>query len=366
MSYKINSDLNRFKDIIRNKVKNNLRKYASSDNILGQQGKKIISVPVDRMDLPRFIFGNSKGGVGQGDGNEGDPVGGDPQQGEGKGKAGKDSGEHGYLAEFSPEELAQILGEELQLPKLENKGKGPVHSVKDRYTGIRNQGPEGLKLFKRTYKETLKRAITSGDYDPHNPILIPIKDDKRFKAQNEKEEPDVNTVVIYMMDVSGSMGYEERHIVKSEVFWIDLWLKSQYKNIESRFIVHDIKAEEVSRDKFFTIEKAGGTMISSAFEFCADMIEKEYPFSSWNVYPFHFSDGDTYTSDSERCGDILKNKLLPNCNVFSYGQVAYNYQDSFINYLSRFFLEDERVTVSLVDDRSKILDSIKAFFGKGK
>jgi hypothetical protein len=58
MLYKINSDLNRFKNIIRNKVKNNLCKYASSDNILGQQGKKIISVPVDRIYLPRFVFWN--------------------------------------------------------------------------------------------------------------------------------------------------------------------------------------------------------------------------------------------------------------------------------------------------------------------
>jgi hypothetical protein len=99
-----------------------------------------------------LFFGTGKGGVGQGDGNEGDPVGGDPQQGEGKGKAGKDSGEHGYMAEFTPEELARILGEELQLPKLENKGKGPVQSVKDRYTGIKNQGPEGLNIIYEEYK----------------------------------------------------------------------------------------------------------------------------------------------------------------------------------------------------------------------
>jgi hypothetical protein len=36
-----------------------------------------------------------------------------------------------------------------------------------------------------------------------------------------------------MMDVSGSMGDEQKEIVRIESFWLDTWLRSQYKGIES-------------------------------------------------------------------------------------------------------------------------------------
>ena len=36
-----------------------------------------------------------------------------------------------------------------------------------------------------------------------------------------------------MMDVSGSMGDEQKEIVRIERFWIDTWLQPQYKGIET-------------------------------------------------------------------------------------------------------------------------------------
>ena len=365
MSWEISSDVNRFKDIIKNKVKNDLGKYISSENLIGQHGGKIVKIPIHHIDLPKFRFGNNVGGVGQGDGEIGDPIGGNPQKGSGKGKAGEESGEHGFVAEFSPDELAKILGESLQLPDIENKGKGKINSVMDRYNGIRNTGPEGLRHFKRTYKQALKRAISSGTYDPSNPSVIPIKDDKRYKSASYKEEPDCNTVVIYMMDVSGSMGSEEKLIVKSEVFWIDLWLKSQYKSIESRFIVHDTEAHEVDREQFFSISEAGGTKISSAYELCNQIMEEDHPFNDWNVYPFHFSDGDNIRSDNDVSVSLLRDKIIPNCNVFSYGQVTSGSGD-FMPVLEKNFQSEKKVTLSAIKNREEIATSIKKFLGKGK
>lgn len=366
MSNNISSDVHRFKQIIRNKVKNNLNKYISSDHIIGQQGGEIVSIPIDRIDMPRFTYGSGKGsgGASQGDGEIGDPMGGS-KKGNGKGKAGEESGEHAYVAEFTADELAQILGEELQLPNIEDKGKGLVKSVKDKYTGISNNGSEGLRHFKRTFKETLKRDISSGEYDPNNPTFVPIKNDKRYRSQKMKDEPDTNTVVIYIMDVSGSMGNEEKHIVKSEVFWIDLWLKSQYKSIISRFIVHDVDAQEVDREKFFTISESGGTSISPAYELCADMIQEDHPFCDWNVYPFHFSDGDNWGSDNDKSIKILKNRVIPNCNIFSYGQVSSG-SGEFMEFLKSAFSSEEKVTLSKINTKNDIMQSIKTFLGKGK
>jgi uncharacterized sporulation protein YeaH/YhbH (DUF444 family) len=365
LSNRIDTDVNRFKHIIRNNIKNNLGKHISSEKLIGQQGNKTISIPINRIDLPRFVYGNGGGGAGQGDGDPGDPMDGS-QKGKGKGKAGKDSEEHVYTAEFTAEELAGILAEELQLPKLENKGKGKVNSVKDRYSGIRSNGAEGLRHFKRTYKEALIRNIASGNYDPANPQIIPIKDDKRYKAPKFKEEPDCNTAVIYMMDVSGSMGEEQKHIVKSEVFWIDLWLKSQYKSIETRFIVHDSESKEVTREEFFSISEAGGTCISSAYDLCAEIMSEDYPFADWNVYPFHFSDGDNWGDDDNNLScNILKNFIIPNSNVFSYGQVSGGSGD-FINVLKFVFENEDKVTLSSIESANDILQSLKDFFKKGK
>jgi len=68
--------------------------------------------------------------------------------------------------DVSLEELAQILGEELELPNIENKGKKNIEDKEYKYTGVLKQGPESLRHFKRTYKEALKRAISLGKYDP--------------------------------------------------------------------------------------------------------------------------------------------------------------------------------------------------------
>jgi hypothetical protein len=52
-------------------------------------------------------------------------------------------------------------------------------------------------------------------------------------VEDEQPSPQSNAVIIYMMDVSGSMGDEQKEIVRIESFWIDTWLRSQYKGIES-------------------------------------------------------------------------------------------------------------------------------------
>jgi hypothetical protein len=69
-----------------------------------------------------------------------------------------------------------------------------------------------------------------------------------------------------MMDVSGSMGDEQKEIVRIEAFWIDTWLKSQYKKVETRYIVHDAAAREVDAHTFYHLRESGGTKISSAYD----------------------------------------------------------------------------------------------------
>ena len=368
MSQRIDLDHGRFRQIIRGKIKQNLRKYISQGEMIARKGKDSVAIPLPQVELPRFKWGDKQGGgVGQGDGNPGDALG-QGQEKPGQGEAGDRPGEHMVELEVSLAELAEIMGEELSLPRIQPKGTEKIIAWKDKYTGVRTSGPESLRHFRRTYKQALRRQIALGTYDAKNPVIVPIRDDKRFRSWKSEPLPQSNAVIIYMMDVSGSMGDEQKEIVRIESFWIDTWLRSQYHGIESRYIIHDAMAKEVDRDTFFKTRESGGTMISSAYKLCAKMIEDEYPPELWNIYPFHFSDGDNWSiDDTHACVELLKQKILPTVNLFAYGQVESPYgSGQFIKDLSEHFDDDERVVTSEIKGKDAIMDSIKEFLGKGR
>ncbi len=356
----IDNDLDRFKKIVRGRVRKDLKKYMGSDEMLGRQGKKVVSIPIPEIHIPRFRYGkNDQGGVGQGEGGEGDAVG---------KEAGDQPGEHMLEAEISLEELAEILHEELELPRIEPRGQKEVSSAKSKYTGISMVGPESLRHTKRTYRQALKRQIAAGTYDPARPVIIPIREDRRYRSFETEYEPSSAAVIIYIMDVSGSMGQKQKDIVRLETFWIDTWLRHNYRNIETRFIIHDAKAREVDRDTFFRTKESGGTLISTAYKVAVQILEDDYPMADWNIYLFQFSDGDNWSgSDTRTCMKLLQEKLLPVANMFGYGQVDSDYgSGQFYNDLQENYGEDERVILSRIPDRDAIMDSIRELLGKGR
>ncbi len=365
MILRIEQDYGRFRQIVRGRIKKELRRYITRGELIGKQGDKLVSIPVPSVDLPTFRFGDNKGGVGQGDGAPGSPVDGD---GQGEGQAGDAPGAHILEVEVSLAELAQMLGEELELPRIEPRGKRSVVSRKDKYRSVRRTGPESLRHFKRTYRKALRRQIASGTYDPKVPRVVPIREDRIYRSWTETEEPQANAVVIYMMDVSGSMGDEQKEIVRIEAFWIDTWLKSQYKRVETRYIVHDAAAREVDAHTFYHLRESGGTKISSAYELCRKILEDDFPADEWNIYPFHFSDGDNWGGgDTEVCVKLLTEELLPRVNQFSYGQVESPYgSGQFIKDLDERFGESPLLVTSRIDGKEGVVDSIKTFLGKGR
>ena len=113
---KIDNDHTRFRDIVRGRVKRDLKKYVSQGEMIGKQGKRFVSSPIPQIQLPMFRYGKNEQneGVGQGEGEPGDPM--DQGEGEpGAGQAGEDPGQHVLEVDVSLEELAAILGEELAL-----------------------------------------------------------------------------------------------------------------------------------------------------------------------------------------------------------------------------------------------------------
>jgi uncharacterized sporulation protein YeaH/YhbH (DUF444 family) len=271
MTRRIDADRARFKKIVRGAVRSGIRKYLSRGELIGRRGKDLISIPLPELEIPRFRFGKAGQGVGQGEGNPGDPVAIDPDA-EGSSEAGSEPGEHILEVEMTIEELAEIMAEELELPHIEPRGKKNISAEKDKYVGIAKTGPESLRHFKRTFRQAMRRQIMSGTYDPADPTVWPIREDKRYRSWRSTFEPESNAVIIYMMDVSGSMGDVQKELVRLTSFWIDTWLISQYKGVERRFIIHDAEAREVDSETFFHTRESGGTRISSAYDVCLRLI----------------------------------------------------------------------------------------------
>src|SRR3982750_4555348 len=146
----IDQDHQRFRQIVKGRIRGDLRKFVSRGELIGKEGKHLISIPVHGIEIPTFRYGDNSGGGGAGDGEEGQVVGGDPSKG------GEQPGQHIMEVDVSLEELADILGEELRLPRIEPKGRKQITTIRDKYSGIRRVGPESLKHFKRTYREALK------------------------------------------------------------------------------------------------------------------------------------------------------------------------------------------------------------------
>ena len=367
MVSKIEQDHQRFRQIVRGKIRRDLRKFLSRGELIGREGRRFVSIPVHDIDIPTFRYGDNAGGVGMGDGGEGDTAG-------NKGQGGEAEGKHILEVDVTMEELADILGEELQLPRIKPKGAHRITTIRDKYSGIRPVGPASLRHFKRTYREALKRQMAMGLYDPNNPIIVPVRHDLRYRSWNEVKKPQSNAAIVYMMDVSGSMGDEQKELVRLEAFWIDTWLRRNYEGIESRYIVHDVRASEVDKKTFFSVREDGGTRISSAFQCCHELLEQHYDPTEWNIYLFHFSDGDNSSeADNRLCVKIMDQQLIPKCNLFGYCQVTSAYgSGSFLNVLREAFprgLADKdgpRIVTTKVDGRDDILDSLKQFFKAGR
>ena len=179
-----------------------------------------------------------------------------------------------------------------------------------------------------------------------------------------------NAVVIAMMDVSGSMGEFKKYIARSFYFWMVRFLKTKYDNVKIVFISHHTEAKEVTEEQFFTQGESGGTVVSSAYRLALEIIGGRFPAKDWNIYPFHFSDGDNYYSDNDEAVK-LADELISTCNLFGYGEIgeegASSYRRSSGALLSIFkdrLKSQNRFVGVRIDDKEDVYPALKEFFGK--
>ena len=109
-------------------------------------------------------------------------------------------------------------------------------------------------------------------------------------------------------------------------------------------------------------------MISSAYKLCSKMIEDEYPVDEWNIYPFHFSDGDNWSvDDTVTCVELLRDKILPVVNLFVTARSSHRTAPGSSSKICRSTSPKKRKMItSEIKGKEAIMDSIRDFLGTGK
>ena len=249
------------------------------------------------------------------------------QKGPGKGKgAGDQAGEDYFEAEVSLMDLEEALFKQLELPNLKRKELQEDIIEDIEFNDIRKTGLMGNIDKKRTMMSAFKRNAMKG-----KPKFHPIyQEDLKFKTWNEIVKPDSKAVVLAMMDTSGSMGIWEKYMARSFFFWMTRFLRSRYETVEIEFIAHHTEAKVVTEEEFFSKGESGGTICSSAYRKALEIIEEKYQPNQFNIYPFHFSDGDNLTSDNARCVKLVE-ELMKVSSMFGYGEVNQYNRHSTLN-----------------------------------
>jgi uncharacterized protein len=365
-------DQERHKDRVKEAIRKNLGSIVSNEAIILSDGKRSVKVPIRSLDEYKFRFDHRKRKhVGQGDGKTrvGDVLGREDGQGQGKGNgpAGQDAGADYYEAEVNIDELAALIFEDLQLPFLEEKAKKAVPAKTTRFDEIRRTGVMANLDKRRLIFENIKRNARESKGARFGNVK---KEDLRFKSWEDEHRYESNAVVLALMDVSGSMGEFKKYIARSFFFWMVRFLRTKYDNVEIVFISHHTEAKEVTEEQFFTQGESGGTVVSSAYQLALEIIETRYNPRDWNVYPFHFSDGDNYYSDNEEAVR-LADELIRTCNLFGYGEIGEEgtsgYRRSSGALLSIFkdrLQRKERFVGVRIDEREDVYPALKQFFGQ--
>lgn len=358
-------DQQRHMDKVKDAIRNNLPDLISEESIILSNGKEVIKIPVRSLDEYKIRYNSDKSKhVGQGDGDSevGDVVASDGGQqkgksGAGQGKeAGDQPGEDFYETEVSMAELEEALFKELELPNLKEKEQTEINDEEIEFNDIRKKGLIGNVDKKRTILSAIRRNAIKGKAE-----ISPIhNDDLRFKTWNEVEKPQSQAVVLAMMDTSGSMGTFQKYIARSFFFWMTRFLRSKYETVEIEFIAHHTEAKIVSEEDFFSKGESGGTRCSSAYEVALGLIEEKYHPSQYNIYPFHFSDGENMTSDNAKCMDLVQ-RLMDVSNMFGYGEVnAYSRYSTMMSTYKK--IENPKFRHYILKENKDVYHALKSFF----
>lgn len=291
-----------------------------------------------------------------------------PEEGGGQGKDSQASntgeGEDEFVFQLSREEFLDIYFEDLELPDLVKKDLAKVVNFQTVRTGITTSGnPTNINVL-RSMKQATGRRIALGsslkkmlksaedklkqlEEKPESEAekenirrtiarlqtrinKVPFIDtfDLRYNNRVRLPKPTTQAVMFCLMDVSGSMDEAKKDIAKRFFILLYLFLTRNYQKIDLVFIRHHTSAKEVDEHEFFYSRETGGTVVSSALELLIEVMHKRYPPASWNIYVAQASDGDNWNADSPICMELLRDKIMPMVQYFSYIEIMPRHHQS--------------------------------------
>ena len=282
-------------------------------------------------------------------------------EGQGKGNEASDSGEglDDFMFELTRDEFLQFFFEDLELPDLVKTKLSSITESKKVRAGHTSDGiPSNINIIRSLrgamgrrialrspYKQRLLEAEAELEdllkrHNESDAVVVTLREeiaelkrkieripfidtfDLRYDNRVDRPSPTSQAVMFCIMDVSGSMGRDEKDIAKRFFMLLYLFLTRTYEKIQVVFISHHTTASEVDEETFFYSRETGGTVVSSALKLVDQIIQERYPDSEWNIYAAQASDGDNWHNDSELCRQIMNQRLMPCMQYFAYIEIT--------------------------------------------
>lgn len=360
----------RHQERVRDAIAEHLDDIITDESIILGDGHGKIRVPLRALKEYSFRYNPKKAAqVGQGGGKSRpgqvllrevpEPVSGG---GSGKGAqarraAGQQPGEDTLETEVSLDDLVDMVLSELVLPDLVAKPPGPASSNQPKPRGIAKAGPMSAADIHRSLRANVLRHARAG----HAEVGSWSGDDLRFRSYRKRQAPGSAAAVIAMRDASGSMGEFKKYIARSFFFWMFRFLRTQYREVHIAFVTHHVEAKEVDEDAFFRLGESGGTRASSAYQLALDLIRTRFPPDRFNIYAFHFSDGDNWGDADNNLCVVLAQQLLTVASEVGYGEISERgYQSPLMTALRG--LSDPRFRTVALHERKDVYRALKTLF----
>jgi uncharacterized protein len=190
MVMKIDRDASRFKQIVRGKIRENLRKYVTHGEMIGRKGNDLVSIPCRSSTCRTSATARTarRRGPGRGRNRPADRRG-DPDGDGGQGQAGQRSRRPTCWKSTSrSRSWRPSWATSLELPRIEPKGKANIQQDKVRYTASAASAPS------RSATSGPMSKRSSGSFPKALPpgrarVVVPIKDDRRYRSWEHVPEP---------------------------------------------------------------------------------------------------------------------------------------------------------------------------------
>ena len=366
-------DRRRHRQLVEKSIKENLGDILSEESIVGETKNKKFKIPIRGIKEYQFVFGNNNKGVATGTGEEkrGDKIGSAESIGKkGKKGAGNSEGDDVYETEITLEELMDYIVEDLELPNLDRKKYSQILSESaSRKRGYARHGINPRLAKKKTViaktarKQGKKRALAEAGLDQDIDRFPFREDDLRYYRVKMKPKKESNAVMIFIMDVSGSMDSTKKYLARSFFFVLSRFIKRKYNNIAFEFVSHTTIAKLVNEYEFFHKAESGGTYISSGLNVALDLIKEKYPPEMWNIYPVYASDGDNWSEDNERAITALK-ELCEVSNMVGYAELLPSTYSTTMYYRFSKEVTNKNFISVVVKEKKNLWDALKLMLSK--